>query len=375
MKITVSKSELFSKLKSIGRVIQPKNSLPAYDNFLFELGEDGLLQVTAGEEGGRISTYVVCKSDSATLSFMVNAKTLLDGLKEIPEQPLIFDLNSTDKYVEIRVTYLNGKFEIVGAPGKEYPAMSNEESDNPFVLDGEDFLYGIRQVQMCCANDDLRPVMNGVFIERGTESITYVASDGSTLGMVSNSGANAEKSSFILPAKFAKLISNIMSSGCEELTVTVGNTNVVLEFDTFRLICRMIEGRYPNYRSVIPQNNNKTAFFKKVEVLAALKRVSVFCPISSSLIVMSFGDGQLKLSGHDIDFSTSAEEVVSLISYKGDSIEIGFKSTFLIELLSAIPSEDVSMSLLAPSRAALIKKVDEEGCDLTYLIMPIMINN
>lgn len=166
-----------------------------------------------------------------------------------------------------------------------------------------------------------------------------------------------------------------MPSGCEGLAVMVGKTNVVFEFETFRLMCRMIEGRYPNFRSVIPQNNNKTALFKKTELLSALKRVSVFCPISSSLIVMSFENGQLKLSGHDMDFSTSAEETVPIISYKGGSIEIGFKSTFLIELLAAIPSEDVSISMLEPSKAALLKRADEEECSLTYLLMPLIINN
>lgn len=375
MKITVSKSELYNKLKSIGRIIQPKNSLQAYDNFLFEFAEDGVLQLTAGDEGGRISTNVECKFDFASLSFMVNAKTMLDGLKEIPEQPLIINLKSTDKYVEICVKYSNGKFEIVGAPGKEYPDMNKEELDKPFMLNGDDFLYGVRQVQICCANDELRPVMNGVFIEKETDSIAYVASDGSTLGMVNNPIAHGEKSSFILPTKFAKLMSNIMPAGCEDLTITVGKTNVVFEFETFRLMCRMIEGRYPNYRSVIPQSDNKTALFKKTELLSALKRVSVFCPINSSLIVMSFDSGQLKLSGRDLDFSISAEETVPIISYKGNPIEIGFKSTFLIELLSAIPSEDVFISMLEPSKAALLKRADEEECNLTYLIMPLSINN
>lgn len=137
----------------------------------------------------------------------------------------------------------------------------------------------------------------------------------------------------------------------------------------------MIEGRYPNYRSVVPKGNSKLALFKKTELLSALKRVSVFCPIHSSLVVMSFKDGQIKLSGRDVDFSTSAEEVVNLISYQGGSIDIGFKSTFLIEILAAIPSEEVSMSLLEPSKAALIQRADEEECSLTYLIMPLIINN
>lgn len=375
MKITVSQSELFAKLKSIGRIIQPKNSLPAYDNFLFELKEDGVLQITAGEEGGRIATNVECRSDFTGLSFMVNAKTILEGLKEIPEQPLTFELTPKEKYVEIRVKYANGRFDVVGGPGKEYPEMSKENLDEAFILDGDDFLYGVRQVQICCANDELRPVINGVFIERGTDSITYVASDGHTLGMTSNPIADGKKSSFILPTKFAKLISNVMPAGCEELTVIVGTANIIFEFENFRLVCRMIEGRYPNYRSVIPQSNNKTAIFKKAELLSALKRVSVFCAASSSLIVMSFKDGRLKLSGHDIDFSTSAEEVVPIISYKGDPIEIGFKYTFLIEMLASIPSEDASISMLAPSKAALLKRADEEECSLTYLIMPLSINN
>lgn len=223
MKITVSKSELFGKLKSMGRIIQPKNSLPAYDNFLFQLIDNSQLQVTAGEEGGRISTRVACKSDAPIEPFMIHAKTLLDGLKEIPEQPLIINIKTVDNRVEVKVSYSNGNFSIAGTSGKEYPEIANEVADNPFALSGDAFLYGVRQVQICCANDELRPTINGVFIEKGADAITYVASDGSTLGMVSYPSVDTENSSFILPTKFAKLISNIIAPGCEALTVTVGS--------------------------------------------------------------------------------------------------------------------------------------------------------
>ncbi len=373
MKITISKSELLSKLSAVGKIIQAKNQLPAYNNFLFEVDEDGLLKVTAGEEGGRISTNIECQADFTSLSFMIDAKTILDGCREIPEQPLIMSIVDKKTYLEICVRYANGKFELVGGKADEFPILNLSGSEEPFTLNAQDFLYGIRQAQICSAHDELRPTMNGVFLDKDIDKITYVASDGSTLAMIEYTIQPDKRSSFILPERMSRVLSKIVPANCEEINVTVSEKNVIFEFDCFCLTCRMIEGRYPNYRSVIPQKNDKKATFVKSDLISALKRVAVFCNISSSLVVMNFEDEKLTLSGHDIDFSTSAEEEVA-ITYSGNPIKIGFKSSSLIELLSNIPGPEVSMTLLDPSRAALLRRSDEQENGLTYIIMPMTIN-
>lgn len=262
MEILVSKTALLDKLKSVGRIIQPKNTLPAYDNFLFVIDESGFIQVTAGEEGGRISTNVDGKADFVNRSFLASAKTLLDGLKEMSEQPLTISIYEK----EMVVKYANGKFTMPIEDGKQYPEMNIDDSSHSFLLSGNDLLYGVRQVQFCSANDELRPTMNGVYFDIDLEKTSYVGTDGSRLAMVElpASYTRKERAGFILPSKFAKLLSNLVPEDCLELEVKVNRTNVQFDFDSYRLVCRMIEGRYPNYRAVIPQNQSKRVVLKEM---------------------------------------------------------------------------------------------------------------
>lgn len=370
MEITVSKTALLDKLKSIGRIIQPKNSLPAYDNFLFVVDEFGIIIVTAGEEGGRISTNIDGKSDFTSRSFMANAKTLLDGLKEIPEQPLAITIYEK----ELVVKYANGKFSIPIEKGDQYPAMNTDNTAIPFLVSGTDLLYGIRQVQFCSANDELRPVLNGVYFDIGLEYTSFVATDGTRLAMIENpnSYTRKERAAFILPSKFAKVLSNIVPEDCMQVEISVNQTNILIEFDSYRLICRMIEGRFPNYRAVIPQKQPNRAVLKKTDIVSALKRVSVFCDENSSLVVLKFSLDSLKITAHNLDFCKSAEETVTLQS--GCDIEIGFRSNFLIEMVNNIPSEDIAITMSDPSQASLLTRCDEKVKSLTYLLMPLSIN-
>lgn len=371
MKITVSRTALIDKLKSIGRIIQPKNTLPAYDNFLFAIDEFGIIQVTAGEEGGRISTNVDGKTDFTNHSFMADAKTLLDGLKEIPEQPLTVSISEK----ELIVNYANGKFTMPLEKSDTYPAMNMDNVNKPFLVSGADLLYGIRQVQFCSACDELRPVMNGVYFDIGLDSMSFVATDGTRLAMIENPAAytRKEREAFILPSKFAKVLSNIVPVDCLEMEISVNQTNILFEFESYRLVCRMIEGRFPNYRAVIPQKQPKRAVLKRADLLAALKRVSVFCDESSSLVVLKFASNTLEITSHNLDFSKSAEETMTLQS--GCDVEIGFKSSYLIEMVNNIPSEEIAITMSDPSHASVMTRCDEEKRSLTYLLMPMSINN
>ncbi len=370
MEITVSKTALLDKLKSIGRIIQPKNSLPAYDNFLFVIDEFGIILVTAGEEGGRISTNIDGTADFISYSFMTNAKTLLDGLKEIPEQPLVIIILEK----ELIVKYVNGKFSIPLEKGDQYPSMNTDNTATPFLVSGNDLLYGIKQVLFCSANDELRPVLNGVYFDIGLDSMSFVATDGTRLAMIENPSpyTRKERGAFILPSKFAKLLSNIVPEDCLEAKISVNQTNILFEFESYRLTCRMIEGRFPNYRAVIPQKQPNRAVLKKADIVSALKRVSVFCDENSSLVVLKFDPSSLKIEARDLDFSRSAEETVTLQS--GCNIEIGYKSSFLIEMINNIPSEDITINMSDPSKASIFTRCDEEVRSLTYLLMPLSIN-
>ncbi len=371
MEILISRTVLLDKLKSVGRIIQPKNTTPAYDNFLFVVDDAGFIQVTAGEEGGRISTNIDGKANFTNHSFMANAKTLLDGLKEMSEQPLTILIDKE----EMVVKYSNGKFTMPIEKASEYPEMNTDKTNNSFLIQGEDLLYGIKQVRYCSANDELRPVINGVYFDIDLEKMAYVATDGTRLAIVENPAAypRKERAGFILPSKFAKLLSDIVPVECRELEISVNQTNIQFEFDSYRLVCRMIEGKFPNYRAVIPKAQAKRAVLKKTDLVAALKRVSLFCDENSSLVVLKFDSSSLKITAHDFGFRKSAEETVSLLS--GCNIEIGFKSGYLIEMVNSIPSEEIVISMSDPTRTSVLTRNDEQECSLTYLIMPMSINN
>ena len=375
MKITVSKTELFSKLKILGKVIQAKNTLPAYDDFLFVMDNDGILTVTAAEEGGRITTNIDCQSDFKDSRFTINAKTIIEALKEIPEQPLIIHIIPNDKCVEIICSYSNGKFSLVGQLGKDYPEMSFLQPSQPIVLQTADFLHGIRQVKMCCANDQLRPVMNGVYFDRDLDSISYVATNGSTLAVIEYPAEHVgERSTFIIPSRYASILCGIIPADCEQICIIVSSNNACFEFDNYRLYCRLIEGRYPNYRSVIPKMNDKFAIADTDSMISALKRTSVFTDQNTMAIKLSFQD-KLYIQVQNIDYSTSAEESLELDSYKGKSIEMGFNGTYLIEVLSNISSEKVCSSMKETNLATILTPVEEDcGSKLLYIIMPIVIN-
>ena len=252
--------------------------------------------------------------------------------------------------------------------------MNTDDTASPFLVSGNDLLYGIRQVLICNANDELRPVLNGVYFDIGLDSMSFVATDGTRLAMIENPSAytRKERAAFILPSKFAKILSNIVPEDCMEVEISVNQTNILFEFDSYRLICRMIEGRYPNYRVVIPQKQPNRAVLKKADIVSALKRVSVFCDESSSLVVLKFDSDSLKIAAHDLDFSKSAEETIPLQS--GCNIEIGFRSSFIIEMVNNIPSEDIAITMSDPSKASIFTRCDEEVRSLTYLLMPLSIN-
>lgn len=372
MKITISKSELLSKLRVLAKVLQSKNVLPAYDDFLFSIDENGFLTVTAGEEGGRITTNLDCQADCANLEFTANAKTLLDALKEIPEQPLILNVTPTKKCVELNCNYSNGKFSVVGKLGKEYPEMPFNDPSDSITLNASDFLYGIRQVKICCANDMLRPTINGVYFDRDLDRVAYVATDGAVLGLVEKKVAHkSERISFIIPSRYAQILSSVIPPDCGELSVVLSNSNARLEFDNYSLTFRLVEGRFPNYRAVIPHSNTKRAVIATSDLVSAIKRTSVFSNPNSLAMKLSFLDSLL-IQVQDIDYSTSAEETVGYESYEGDKIQIGIKSTYLIDMLSNINSQKVVISMNKENTAVIITP-DEDG-DLMYLIMPMAIN-
>jgi len=374
LKFIVSSSALSSHLQAISRVINSKNALPILDCFLFEV-QDGLLTITVSDSETTMVTSVEVNDNDMNGRFAITAKTLLDALKEIPEQPLSFqvDLDS----LEINVQYQNGKYSLMGQHADEFP-LSPRLSENAVKveLDAQVLLNGINRALFATADDELRPTMNGIYFDITTDDITMVASDGHKLVRCKTLAAKGdERAAFILPKKPANLLKNLLGKEQGQVVVAFDDRNAMFTLEGYKMVCRLIEGRYPNYNAVIPQNNPYKIIIDRMLMLGALRRVSIFSSQASSLIKLRLQDNQVVISAQDIDFSTSAEETL-VCQYSGNPMSIGFKSTFLIDILNNISSSEIIVELADPSRAGVIIPAEQtENEDLLMLLMPMMLND
>lgn len=374
MRFVVSSTALLSHLQAISKVINSKNTLPILDCFLLEL-EGSTLSLTAADSETRLVTSLEVNEADGNGKFAVNAKNLLDPLKELPDQPLTFEINSDN--LETFIFFHNGKYNFIGQNGEDYPQPKQlKETAVSLTIEPQVLFSGVNRTLFASADDELRPVMNGVYFDISTEDLTFVASDGHKLVRCKTlSAKGAERASFILPKKPANLLRAILPKESETVEIKFDENNAYIKMSSYTMTCRFIEGRYPNYNSVIPQNNPNKVILDRLSFLNALKRVSVFSNQASNLVRLQLSDKNIIVSAQDIDFSTAAEETISC-DYTGTPMSIGFKSSFLIDILNNIPSSDISLELSDPSRAGLIIPAEnEENEDLLMLLMPMMLND
>jgi DNA polymerase-3 subunit beta len=375
MKFVVSSTELLGHLQAISRVISSKNTLPILDNFLFNLaGND--LEITASDLESTLITRMKLENTQGDGTIALPARILLDTLKEFSAQPLTFDINPDT--LAVVISSENGKFNIVGQNGVDFPALPAIKKDKQFTftIDAETMLAGISKTLFATADDELRPVMGGIFIEASTDRITFVASDAHKLVRYQRTDAHADdNASFILPKKPASLLKNILPREEGPFTVEFDDKNAFFILNDYKVVCRLVEGNYPNYNSVIPKNNPRKITIDRIEFYNTLKRVSVFSNQASNLVKLQLKGNQVTVSAQDIDFSISAYERIKC-QYEGEEIEIGFKSVFLLEILANIVSQDVMIELADPTRAGLFLPAETENDaeDLLMLLMPMMIN-
>ena len=374
MKFIVSSTALLSHLQAISRVINTKNSMAILDNFLFRLEGNSLTMTASDQETTMTTTIEVLEAEGQGL-FAVSAKILLEPLKELPDQPLTFEIN--DENLEIFLYFQNGKYNFICVNGDEYPQKSPlSDTAKTFSISSQVLLNGINRTIFATADDELRPIMNGICMDIHPEDIVFVASDSHKLVRCKNDSVQSGiQASFILPKKPANLLKNILPKEAGDVTVSFDDKNACFTLSNFVLNCRLIEGRYPNYASVIPQNNPNRLIIDRALFTNVLRRVSVFSNQASNLVKLQLSENQIVVSAQDIDFSTSAEESISC-SYSGDSMGIGFKSVYLIEILNNISSQEVSIELSDPSRAGLILPIENQANeDLLMLLMPMMLTD
>lgn len=375
MKFVASSTDLLSHLQAISRVISSKNTLPILDNFLFELKGNDLIITASDLESTMITTLSLENADGEGI-IAIPARILTDTLKEFPEQPLTFQINLDSMSVDL--VSENGKYSIVGKPGIDFPQLPKlkEDKTNEITFTSEALLKGINRTIFATADDELRPVMNGIYVEMGTENVTFVSSDAHKLVRYKRMDVKADQeAAFILPKKPANLLKNILAKDDKPVNVAFDDKNAVFTLPKYKLICRLVEGNYPGYEAVIPKNNQNKLSIDRLELYNTLRRVSVYSNQASNLVKLQLKPNELIISAQDIDYSISAVEKLNC-QYGGDPMEIGFKSVFLIELLSNISSEEVTLELSDPTRAGLLlpKESDQEDEDLLMLLMPMMIN-
>ena len=374
MKFVISSSVLSSRLQTIGRVIVSKNNLPILDSFLFTI-QGKKLTITASDNETTLTTWMDLNECDSDIVFAVNAKTIQDAMKEIPEQPLEFYINESN--LEITVEYQNGKYNFMGQAADEYPVPPTMEDDAAtLTMNAQALFTGINRALFATADDTLRPVMNGIFFDITTNQVTMVASDGHKLACDTafNIVSSAE-GSFILPKKPATLTKNILTKEQGEVLVRFTSRNALITTETYTLNCRLIEGRYPNYNSVIPQDNPNCVTVNRSALQSALRRVLIFANANSALVKLHMEASKMTISCQDIDFSMSAEEAL-LCDYSGMPITIGFKGTFLTELLNNLDAEEIVIKLADASRAGVIvPAVQPENESALMLLMPMMLND
>ena len=374
MKFVVSSSALLGLLQTTNKVISSKNTLPILDYFLFDLKE-GVLKITASDlETTLVGTLAVENVEREGL-IAVPVNLMLDSLKEFSEQPLTIEANESTW--EIVVSWKSGKLTLPGTSGLSYPNLPelNAETKQSLALDVDTLMVGINKTIFATADDELRPVMNGVYINLEPQSVTFVATDAHKLVKYASETAAEATASFILPKKPANLLRGLLPKEDGEITVEFDDKNVLFRLKNQVLICRLIEGNYPNYNAVIPANNPNKVFVDRLELLNAIRRVAVCSNQSTNLIKLDISKGTINLTAQDLDFSVSAQESLPC-DYEGEDIVIGFKSTFLIEILSNIETTTVLVELADSTRAGVFKPVYDQqpSNDTLMLLMPMMIN-
>ena len=374
MRFNLSSTALGSRLLTLSRVINSKNSLPILDCFLFSV-HDGQLTVTASDSENVMRGTLNLENCEGEGDFAVNNHTILDAVKELPEQPLSLDFDMGE--MKIYITYQNGSYNFPILNADEYPkAQTVSENATTITIDAGILSDNVNRSLFATAQDELRPVMNGIYFDLQADSLAIVASDGHKLVRNKNFMIKSDiPASFILPKKPATLLKNVLSKDGGDVVIRFDDRSADISFAEGNLSCRLIEGKYPNYNSVIPQDNPNQVTIDRKSLIGALRRVLPFASDSSQLIRFHVAAGLLELRAEDIDFATSAKESVTC-EYGGNPMDIGFKGSSMLEILNNLESEDVTIQLADPSRAGIIiPGVQPENEDILMLIMPMLLND
>lgn len=374
MKFVISSSVLSSRLMTIGRVIVQKNTIPILDCFCFDI-QGTTLTITASDNDTTLTAKAELNECDSDVRFAVNAKTLQDAIKEIPDQPLECYLN-TESY-ELTVEYQNGQYKLMGQSAEEYPTPAiSDETRLEFDLECQKLVPSITRCMIAAANDTLRPQLNTICFDIHSQEASLVSSNGNQLALtkLAMPELNAE-GSYLLGTRPASLLKGMLAKAEGNVHFSIGQRTAIVHTEEYSLTSRLVEGRFPNYRSVIPQDNPNIVTVNRLALVSALRRVLVFANAQAVLVKFRLGPNTMNISSQDIDFGKSAEENM-LCDYMGTPMRIAFKGSVLLDLINNIEGDDITLKLSDPSRAGLIVPAKQkEGEEVLMLIMPSVFND
>ncbi|MBM3429131.1 MAG: DNA polymerase III subunit beta [Bacteroidetes bacterium] len=373
MNIVVNSSLLHKSLQLLGGVLNSSNSLPILDNFLFEIRPQELV-VSASDLETAITVRLENIDTKGEGVLCVPAKLLMDILKSIPEHPLTFTIDSKTYGIEIASEF--GKYKLTGVNGDDFPKAPSMDSDKAFNIPGDVMSRAINKTLFAAGNDDMRPVMSGVYFEINETETRFVATDAHKLVRYTRTEAGGDSATFIVPRKPLNLMKGILGSVKSDVAVAYSDNNAQFTFDNVSLMCRLIEGKYPNYEAVIPKENPFKLTIDRADLLQSIRRVSIFANKTTHQVRLKMGGSVLHISAEDLDYSNEANEQLSC-TYSGDDMEIGFNSRFLQEMLSNLDCDNVTIEMSAPNRAGIMRPVEmvDENEDILMLVMPVMLNS
>ena len=374
MKFVISSSVLSSRLMTIGRVIVQKNTIPILDCFCFDI-QGTTLTITASDNDTTLTAKAELNECDSDVRFAVNAKTLQDAIKEIPDQPLECYLN-TESY-ELTVEYQNGQYKLMGQSAEEYPTPAiSDETRLEFDLECQKLVPSITRCMIAAANDTLRPQLNTICFDIHNQEVSLVSSNGNQLALtkLAMPELNAE-GSYLLGTRPASLLKGMLAKAEGNVHFSIGQRTAIVHTEEYSLTSRLVEGRFPNYRSVIPQDNPNIVTVNRLALVSALRRILVFANAQAVLVKFRLGPNTMNISSQDIDFGKSAEENM-LCDYMGTPMRIAFKGSVLLDLINNIEGDDITLKLSDPSRAGLIVPAKQkEGEEVLMLIMPSVFND
>lgn len=374
MKFTLSSNALSSRLQTLAKVINSKNSLPILESFLFQV-HNGQLTITASDSENVMQTSLALDQFDTDGNFAIPSHTVLDAVKELPEQPLTFEVNMNT--YEVTAGYQNGQYQFTAQNADEYPQTAPMQNDvHAITIDAAALNNNINRTLFATDNNEIRPVMNGIYFDLTTDCLAFVASDGHKLVRCRDYSIKSETpAAFILPKKPAMLLKNVLDKDSGDVVIKFNSSSAEIQFAEGKLSCRLIEGNYPNYNAAIPNDNPNELTIDRKSLLSAIRRILPFASMSSQLIRFRLEAGMLELSSEDIDFATRAKESL-VCEYTGSPLQIGFRGDFFTDILNSIDTDELKIKLGDPSRAGIVVPSKQpENEDVLMLIMPLLLND